>query len=106
MSDINKLPKWAKSEIERLRSDVLNYQDQLAGLFVQQETKVEYEPYRHEKKQMFMPDNSHISFALDGGKVMVRIERGGLYVAGDSRLSSELMVKPSSSNTFTIGFTK
>jgi hypothetical protein len=77
--DVNKLPLWARSMIEKLEADVEYYKNKFSGMGGEKETNTYFwidNPV--DGKRVFLPDGGEISF-FDryGHTVDVRVSRQG-----------------------------
>ena len=100
MGDINKLPKWARIELEKLRADNKSYQLELVQVRGESETNVhrinllEAQP---------LPKDSIIEFKLDKGTVTLRHDAyGELDITTSSGFDT--VISPKASNSFTLTF--
>lgn len=101
-----RLPKWAQSELWRLRKNLEQAEHRLLAAFGQQETSIEVEPYRvnHDEHsgRLFLPDRTIVRFTLPAGIVDVGIRRGQVEVMAHG--VSDFVVKPNASNVIHCGF--
>lgn len=76
--DVNKLPLWARSMIERLTADVEYHKNQVAGMGGKKETNTYFDAEFDGRLKVYLPDGESISF-LDrhGHTVDVRVSRQG-----------------------------
>ena len=100
----DRLPKWARTEIERLRRDLADAKERLAA--GPENSNTFADPYLDKKP---LGTDTTVEFRLaSGGKVRVRIarDRGGTKEYVDvmhvGRHACELAIRPSSSNTFEV----
>lgn len=99
---LNKLPKWAQTEITVLRNDNQSLKRKLNEMFGEAETNT-YMDDLLDKKPL-MKDTS-IVFSITGGTVRCRVDRfGNLDINSDSRLGKKLAILPNASNAITIKF--
>jgi hypothetical protein len=90
MNDIAKLPRWAKHEIEKLRSDILSLESQLAKAIGVEPTRVMVNPYSSmmgREHQCYLQERETIRFAFGKRYLDVRLMGDTVEVMGDSAIS-------------------
>ena len=99
---LNKLPKWAQTEIKVLRNDNQSLKRKLNEMFGEAETNT-YMDDLLDKKPLI--NNSSIVFSITGGTVRCRVDRfGNLDINSDSRVGKKFSILPNAANAITIKF--
>lgn len=99
---LNKLPKWAQTEIKVLRSDNQSLKIKLNEMFGEAETNTYIEDLLDKKPLI---KDASISFSITGGTVRCRVDRfGNLDINSDSRVGKSFSILPNASNSITIKF--
>jgi hypothetical protein len=101
----DRLPKWAQSEINKLK----NYTQSLEQRISQETGESETNTHLLVMREKYpMAKNSQIEFTLNdnNGSVEVRVDRSGEYIIlqGDSRRGKDMVIQPRSGNMFHIRF--
>jgi hypothetical protein len=101
----DKLPKWAQSEINKLK----NYTQSLEQRIMQETGEAETNTYlRVFLEKHPMAKGSQVEFNLNdnNGSVEVRVDRSGEFIIlyADSRRGKDMVIKPRSGNMFHIRF--
>jgi len=91
----DRLPKWARMEINRLSGDLENYKQKVAQISGKEETNVYCEGYA--TPRINLPKNSHVTFDIVDGLISANVVDGELRVYGQSRWP--LLVLPRASNS-------
>lgn len=107
-SELSRLPKWAQSEITRLRSNLASSEAKLAAAIGATKSLVEVDPHRQldpGRARLFLPDNAVVRFSLPAGFVEAHIERDRLIVSAQGLAHGEFIVRPIVSNSIAVGFT-
>jgi hypothetical protein len=101
----DKLPKWAQSEINKLKDYTQSLEQRIRQETGESETNTHLVQFmdRHP-----MARNSQIEFGLDdnNGSVEVRVDTSGEFIIlyGDSRRGKDMVIQPRSGNMFHIRF--
>ncbi len=86
---LDRLPAWARFEIERLQADLASTKKNLRAAFGETPTNIEIERYYDKDYRCFLHDGSTVTFTLKGGNVTVMIRDGVLEVMGDNIIQIE-----------------
>lgn len=101
----SKLPKWAQSEINRLKNNNKGLTEKLEQFNGQGETNT-YLVDGMDKKPL--PKNSHIDFMMGErnlNRVSVYVRSNGMVdINADSRLGHDVVILPRAANSFYISF--
>lgn len=95
-----RLPRWARTEIERLKASLAIADASLSNALGVAETRIEVDPYRllkrdeTERPRCFISEDDTIRYHLAGGYVDVKIDGDRLCV----RAQDHLVITPNSSN--------
>lgn len=104
-----RLPKYARYEIQRLRIDVEHYRDVLAEMDAgQSDTKIA----RYNDDDIYLPSGSRISFYGDDGVIHVTVKQYGhgqnekgytVIEATSAAMGQGIKIEPLSSNMVRLG---
>ena len=105
---IERLPKWAQSEIQVLRRNLKASREELSAALGSKETSVEVEPYRHLDGQprCFLEPRTTVRFTLSGGEIDVRLRDGRLELMSCNRgpVGMDFTARPRAANVLWVGF--
>lgn len=100
---MDRLPRWARDEIQRLRSDLEDSNKRLRAAFGETPTKVEVDPHRHmdgDDRRVFLPDYTLVRFTIKSGETIdVHLRDGLLEVRGSG---TRISVLPRAANVVQI----
>lgn len=107
-NDETKLPKWAQTELQRLRSNMLSLEKKLQAFAGVDKTKIQIDPYSGRGRHpMYLPDSITVRFTVDGGNIDLRLRDGRLEVSASSPGAADhLSVWPRASNMVWLTFGK
>lgn len=94
----DRLPKWAKTEIERLQANELYYKKQLARALGENTTPIEIDPPYGDDTgpRKFIGVNSRIEFTLPSGKIEVHLNDGHVVLYAEG--GDGILIRPSANN--------
>lgn len=111
--DVSKLPKWAQTELNRLKNDLTATQEALETALGKVQSPIEIDPYfgdysseKTKRPRAYIPARECIRFRLnDDQYIDVTLRDHGLHVSGGSIGSGdELVIRPQASNLFHVNF--
>lgn len=92
IEDISKLPKWAQNLISRLERDYNDAIDKLSNMDEGGETNVKWSSGWKDSHNL--PNNSKVTFVVNGKDIDAYIQNGALYISGER----EIVIFPHASN--------
>ncbi len=108
MTNIEKLPRWARNEIIRLRENAAQMERDMAMIVGATKTRVEVDPFRGYRGEsvprLYLPETFDIAFSVGEGRMHAKLERGLLQIRGHHPRGSRLAILPSHANCIDINF--
>lgn len=99
---LEKLPKWAKSEIIRLSNNNTNLESKISEMLGNSDTNTFIIDGLYEKPLI---NNAIVKFKTNKNSATVYVEKNGkIYVNTDSRTGKRMIILPIATNCFNIDF--